>query len=301
MPRVVACDNNLPMRFLLLAATIPCLAAGPPSVDSLATKCQASVSYYAKNLETRAAFGLREDERVRTASTIKLPIMAGVFAAVDAGRGKLTDELIVTKEDKVGGSGVLGGFSDGAKLRLQDLILLMIVLSDNTATNMILEKYPADLINSYAADLGLRNTKVLRKILKGEIAAGYAKEGKMEEFRPFGFGVSTPKEMVLLLEKLERGEVVSAERSKAMIEILKQQQDNAGLQRRTTFPVASKAGALDKLRSDVGIIYAPWGRIAMAITVDDIPPGGYKPDHPGLLCIADISKAIVDYWKPNAK
>ena len=71
------------------------------------------------------------------------------------------------------------------------------------------------------------------------------------------------------------------------------------MQRRVDFPMATKAGALERLRSDAGIVYAPWGRIAMAITVDDLPPSGYKPDNPGLLCIADISAAIVDGWRPG--
>jgi hypothetical protein len=120
----------------------------------------------------------------------------------------------------------------------------------------------------------------------------------MQEFQRFGLGVSTPKDMVDLLEKIEKGEMVSREASKQIIAILKRQQDNAGIQRRVNFPVASKAGALEKLRSDVGIVYAPWGRIAMAITVDNLPASGYKPDNPGLLCIADLSAAFVDGSRP---
>lgn len=256
-------------------------------------KCQGVASLYAKNLDTGETFGIRETERVRTASTIKLPILAGVYAAVADGKGKLIDELTLTAEEKVSGSGVLQGLSDGVKLPLQDVLHLMIVLSDNAATNMVLDKYPADLINAYLVKFGLKQTKVLRKIMRGEVATGHSREGKKEEFQRFGLGVSTPKEMVDLLEKLDNGQIVSEEASKEVMATLKRQQDNAGIQRRLHFPVASKAGALEKLRSDVGIVYAPWGRIAMAITVEDLPPMGFKPDNGGLLCIADLSEALV--------
>lgn len=278
-------------RLLTALLLAPCLLADSAAI---AAKCSGKVNLYAKNLDTGKTFGIREDERVRTASTIKLPILAGVFAAIAAGKGGLTDEITLTKDEQVSGSGILRGFSPGVKLPLRDVLLLMIVLSDNTATNMTLERYPADLINGYLSKFGLKETKVLRKILGEGAPTGHSKEGKLEEYRRFGLGVSTPREMVMLLEKLERGEIVSPEASKEMISILRKQQDNAGMQRYLTVPVASKAGALERLRSDVGIVYAPAGRVAMAITVDDLPASGYKPDNPGLLCIADLSRSLVE-------
>jgi beta-lactamase class A len=283
------------MLHLFLLVALPCFGADLAArISPIAAKCRGDVSLYAKNLDTGETFGIRETERVRTASTIKLPILAAVYAAVAENKGKFTDELTLTEAEKVSGSGVLEGLSDGVRLPLKDVLHLMIVLSDNTATNMVLEKFPADLINAYLVEFGLKETKVLRKILRGEIPSGHSREGKREEFQRFGLGVSTPKEMVDLLEKLEKREIVSREASKQIIATLKRQQDNAGIQRRVDFPIASKAGALEKLRSDIGIVYAPWGRIAMAITVDDLPPSGYKPDNPGLLCIADLSAILVD-------
>jgi beta-lactamase class A len=101
--------------------------------------------------------------------------------------------------------------------------------------------------------------------------------------------------MVTILERLERGELVSPEGSREMIEVLKRCQDDTGIRRR--FPgvtVANKTGALDALRSDVGIIYSKGGRIAMAITVDGIPKVNYAPDNPGSLLIADLAQVLVD-------
>jgi beta-lactamase class A len=77
---------------------------------------QCTVSLYAKNLDTGAAYGLREGERVRTASTIKLPVMAAVFAAVDRGEAKWTDEMVLRDAAKVPGAGILQDLSDGTRL-----------------------------------------------------------------------------------------------------------------------------------------------------------------------------------------
>jgi hypothetical protein len=106
--------------------------------------------------------------------------------------------------------------------------------------------------------------------------------------------------MVIILEKLERGEIVSAEASREIIAILKRCQDDSGIRRRVGhIPVANKTGSLDALRSDVGIVYSKGGRIAMAITVDGIPKSDYTPDNVGSLMIADLAKILVDGLKTN--
>src|ERR1039457_5195893 len=97
-----------------------------------------TVSLYAKNLDTGESVGIRQAESVRTASTIKLPILLTVFDQVAAGKAKWTETLPITAQDKVSGSGIIGNeLSDGVQLPLRDVVHLMIVLSDNSATNMI--------------------------------------------------------------------------------------------------------------------------------------------------------------------
>jgi len=255
-----------------------------------------TVTLYAKNLDTGATVGIHEADAVRTASTIKLAILASVFDAVAHHRAEWTEFLTLTQKEKVEGSGVLGSeFSNGVRLPLRDVVHLMIVLSDNTATNMILERFPADEINAYLDRIGIKTTRALRKILKGETAAGISEAGKLPQNRKYGLGVSSPRDMVTMLEKMERGELVSPDASKEMIAILKRCQDNGGIRRRMgNLTVANKSGALAALRSDVGIVYSPAGRIAMAITVDGIANADWTPDNPGLLMIADLAKLLVD-------
>lgn len=234
---------------------------------------------YAKNLDTGKEYGLRADEQVRTASTIKLPIMTEVFHQIAEGKINWTDEFTLTKQNKQGGSGTLGELSDGTKIDLKSATNLMIVVSDNTATNLILDKVSSNNVNAFMESLGLKNTKSLRKIGGG----GDAKAFDEPLNKLFGIGVSSPRDMGVLLEKLERGEVVSKEASAEMIAILKRQQYTDGIGRNLldTVPVASKSGALDRLRSDVGIVYTRRGRIVMAITVDDMPVIHYSMDNAG--------------------
>jgi beta-lactamase class A len=247
---------------------------------------------YAKNLDTGKEYALRADEQVRTASTIKLPIMTEVFRQVAQGKLKWTDEIILTKQVKQGGSGILSEFADNTKIDLKTAVNLMIVVSDNTATNLVIDRVSADSVNEFMDTLGIKQTRSLRKIGGG----GDSKAASEPLNKLFGIGVSSPRDMARLLEKLERGEVVSKEASAEMIAILRRQQYTDGIGRNLldTVPVASKSGALDRLRSDVGIVYTRRGRIVMAITVDDMPIVHYSMDNAGNQLIWRLSQILQD-------
>ncbi len=260
-------------------------------VRTEAVKIKGKVSIYAKNLETGEAYSLNADDRVRTASTIKLPIMVAVFALVADGKAAWTDELTLTASNKVQGSGILLEFGEGHKLTLRDAVNLMIVVSDNSATNMVLDAITADEVNARMDALGLKQTRSLRKIGGG----GSSKAGDDPANKGFGIGVSTPREMVTLMEKLDRGEVVSAAASKEMIDLLKRQQYRDGIGRNMLGTViAGKPGALDRLRSEAGIIFSPRGRIAMAITIDDLPDIQWTVDNPALVLLSHLSEILVE-------
>lgn len=247
---------------------------------------------YAKNLDTGKDYALRADEQVRTASTIKLPIMTEVFHQVAQGKIKWTDEIVLTKEKKQGGSGILFEFSDNTKIDLRTAVNLMIVVSDNTATNLVLDKVGADNVNDFVESLGLHQTRSMRKIGGG----GDSKASNDPRLKLFGLGASSPREMVKLLEMLENGQIVSKDASTEMLNILKRQQFKDGIGRGLpdTIPSASKSGALDRLRSDVGIIYTRRGRIAMAITTDDMQEVAYTQENPGLKMLWKLSQILQD-------
>jgi len=287
----------------LLAVIIPAALSAQTLQDALRARIgdfQGTVTLYAKNLDTGAAAGIREADPVRTASTIKLPILCAVFDQVARGQARWDERLTVTASAKVSGSGVLGTeFSEGVQLPLSDVGHLMIVLSDNTATNMILDRFTADAVNQYLDRIGIATTRSLRKV-RGDgaqlkAAEGWSAAGKLPENQKYGIGVSTPRDMVVILERLNRGEIVSPEASKEILAILKRCQDGTGVRRRLAgLTIANKTGALDALRSEVALVESPGGRIAMAITVDGMPKPDWTPDNPGLLLIADLARLIVN-------
>lgn len=232
---------------------------------------------------------------MQTASSIKLPIMIGVYTAVAEGKARWTDTSTLSKENKVPGSGVLQEMSDGATYNLLDLLRFMILLSDNTATNLVLDHVSGNSVNAVMDKLGMKNTRSLRKILsRDNVPHGQSDAFSDPQFKGFGIGVTTPREMVSLLERLYKGELVSREASSEMLEIMKKQHGREGMPRR--FPgidVADKPGALDHFRGDVGIVYSQSGPIAIAIACEDIPIVDWTPDAPAYLAIADLSQILV--------
>jgi beta-lactamase class A len=246
---------------------------------------------YARNLDTGATYSLNGDERVRTASTIKLAVMVEAFARVAEERAKWTDEIIMTKEKKQPDGGVLQELADGTRLTLRDAVNLMIVVSDNTGANLTLDLLTTDAVNARMDSLGLTKTRSLRKIGGGGESKAYSDPVN----KGFGIGVTTPHEMVSLMEKLERGEVVNAETSHEMIALLKRQQQHQGIGRSLNgVPIASKSGSLDALRSDVAIVYSKRGRIAMAITCDQMPDIDWTDDNPAYHLMSRLSNILVD-------
>ena len=260
-------------------------------IKSRVASFKGHVSLFAKNLDTGQTYSLNADERVKTASTIKIAVMVEAFARVAEGHAKWTDEVILTKEKKYGGSGILYELSDGLHLTLRDAVNLMMLISDNTATNLVLEVLTTDAVNARMESLGLNQIKIMRKVGSG----GESKAGKDPDNKRFGLGMATPREMVLLLEKLERGEVISSAASREMIELMKREQGRYAIGRSLwDVPMASKYGALDRLRSSIGIIYSKKGKIAMAISCDDMPEVMWSVDNPAYVLMSELSEMMIN-------
>ena len=288
---------------LLLIIGIHSLPASADDLEArlreMSQQIDGRVSLYARNLDSGRDVAINADEPVRTASTIKLPIACAVAKFVADGRHAWSDRLTIRAEDKVSGSGVLADFSDGESISLRDATTLMIIVSDNTATNLILDRVGGDPVNEYLASLGLERTRVMRKI-RGDgnqlkPAQGWTREGSRPENQRFGIGVSTPREMVRLLELLEQGKLVDRHSSQVVLQMLERQQYKDGIGRKADpFRVVSKSGSLDALRSDVGIVYTAHGRVAMAITIDGLPQIDSSPDNVAQKWIADVSLVLLE-------
>lgn len=278
---------------LILLICVPAVAQSrlDNQVKTLTGSFKGKVSLFAKNLDTGETYALNADERVRTASTIKIAVMIETFARVAEGKIKWTDEVVLTKEKKVSGSGILNELSDGLRLTLRDAVNLMMILSDNTATNLVIDVVTTDAVNARMESLGFKNIKIMRRVGSG----GESVAGKDPENKKYGLGMATPREMVLVMEKLERGEIVSPAVSKEMIDLMKREQGRNAIGRSLwSVPMASKYGALDRLRSAVGILYTKKGKIAMAISCDEMPETMWSVDNPAYLLMSQLSELIAN-------
>ena len=288
-----AAPNSFSQSLALLPSTVDDKLA--PKLDdqvkALVASFKGKVTLYAKNLDTGETYALNADERVRTASTIKIAVMIEAFARVNEGKAKWTDEVVLTKEKKVSGSGILSELSDGLHLTLRDAVNLMMMLSDNTATNLVLDVLTTDAVNARMESLAFKNIKINRKVMSG----GESQAGKDPENKKYGLGFATPHEMVLVMEKLERGEIISPAVSKEMIDLMKREQARYAIGRSLwDLPLASKYGALDRLRSAIGIIYSKKGKIAMAISCDDMPEIMWSVDNPAYVLMSQLSEVLVN-------
>jgi len=156
---------------VLLAVVFVGIQAQAPAAAALDARVRAEISpfkgkvfLFAKNLDTGETYSFNGDDRVRTASTIKVAVMIEAFARVAEGRAKWTDELVLTKAARYGGSGVLPELADGLRLTLRDCVNLMMLVSDNTATNMVLDYLTTDAVNARMNSLGFKSTRIMRRV-----------------------------------------------------------------------------------------------------------------------------------------
>ena len=206
------------------------------SLDSLADAHRGVVGYSIRNLETGERIERRGDETFSTASLIKVPILVTVYDLVEKGMLSLDDELTVLKIDKVPGSGLLQHLHDGMRITVRDAAVLMITISDNTATNLLLDRIIIRRVWDKMEALGLNNTKVHSKSFLRIASVA------MDSSVKYGLGVTTPNEMATLFELMAQGKAVSPAADSAMLAILRLNQEDMMMQRNAGVPAATKGG-----------------------------------------------------------
>ena len=207
------------------------------------------IGCYYRNLVTGETFGYHEDEPMMAASVIKLFVMTEAFARIEEGSLPADKMITVKPEDRVPSCGALTYLHDGIEVTVMDLITLMIILSDNTATNVLIDLLGQDSINSRIRSLGFERTILQRKMFEYEKAA-----------RGFQNYV-TAREVGILLERMYRGTLISPRASARMIEIMKNQQLNHKIPyfiepMEHAPEIAHKTGEDDGITHDVGIVFA---------------------------------------------
>lgn len=203
------------------------------------------LGFYYKNLTTGYEFGIREEEAYLAASVIKLPLYLHILQQCADGKLDMEEVLTVTRVDKMPSCGALTLFTGDVEVNIRTLCRLMIVLSDNTATNKLIGRCTIPGANEGFRAMGLQQT-VLRRLLFDAEASARGLQNTV-----------SPKEMGRLLERLYRNGHVSPEASKeAMDTLLLQQVDHKLGGKLFDAPIAHKTGEDENLSNDVGIVFA---------------------------------------------
>jgi len=297
------CRKTILLMLLSLGAS---LAAEPGALEvKLLPIIQAhkgTVGLAVKNLATGEHYEYQPDRVMETASLIKLAVMVEAYRQSDKKTLDLTKIVTLTREDKVQGAGILTQhFSDGCTLAVKDLVRLMIVYSDNTATNMVLDQVGIKSVNATTMALGLGETRINSQVYKGSKTTV-----DPERSKKYQLGSTSAGETLKLLELIHTKQAASEEGCKRMIEHLKLNDDREMLVRDLpeTAVVAHKTGATNKVRTDAGIFYVPDPTdntkkrtipVAICVLTNGNEDTRWIKDNAAQLTIAAIGKAVWDH------
>ncbi len=226
------------------------------SVRAVVKETDAVVGVAILDLTDQRAFYLNADATYPTASTIKIAVLAELYRQNERGSGaKLGDLYTVNAKDGVGTEGILQAMSAGvSRITNRDLALLMVSLSDNSATNVLIDRVGMDNVNAWLAQLGLERTRLRRHML--DVKA--AQEGREN--------TATPRELITMLRAIHEGRVFGKATTEEFTKMLSTQKSSY-IPRLlpVDMMIANKPGSLDAVRNDAGIVFVPGRPFAIAV------------------------------------
>lgn len=272
-------------------------------LDAMAKSHRGHIAIFAKNLKTGQTAAVDADEEVATASVIKLPILIEAMCQVKAGKHTLEDPIVLKDSDKVKGSGVLQFLHGGLQLTLEDTMSLMMMLSDNTGANLMMEAVGIPNVNARLKQMGLNHTYLYKEIYKkatGPLPADYKK---------FGLGKTTAREMAASMESVARCDLGDPKLCDKMVSMMENQQYRNMIARdletvdttETPSTIAAKLGQLDDVRNEVALVKTPGASIVISAFTWDNQDQRWTPDNEAEVLIGKMARRIVDEWgKPAA-
>ena len=286
-----------------------------PTVEAAIARVPGEVGVAAKHLDSLEELHYNSDRVFFPASTFKVPILAELYRQVDKGVIDPKQRLELTDKFRAPGSGVLKQIGSGLRPTVHDLAMLMIIISDNTATDMLYDLVGRERLNKTMRDLGLTktnlpmscrellysvcgvetddiplgNSQVTARLVREEIVPGAA---ALSQDRG---DVSSPHDMMRLLEIIYNGQMHSPESRDAMMDILGRQQLKNVIPAELPLgtKVAHKTGGFPSVRCDVGIVFSPAGPYIVAIMAKNVTE---MKSIDGLL--ATVSRAVYDRFNP---
>jgi beta-lactamase class A len=260
------------------------------TLDDVARAHHGVLGYTVLNLDTGERLSLRGDETFPTASLIKVPILVTLYDLAAQKQISLDDPLTVLKIDQVPGSGVLQFMKPGMALTVNDAANLMIILSDNTATNLLLDRIAIRRVWQKMEALGLPHTKVHAKVFQRFTSVA------MDSSVKYGLGVTTPNEMAHLFELLAQGRAVNPAADSAMLAILANNADGEQMQRYVEgLTVPHKTGSTDSVRTECALFRLQSRVVACGLTKQNTDTR-YMPDNEAHIALGKIGLAVVGAW-----
>ncbi|MGA8742530.1 MAG: serine hydrolase [Terracidiphilus sp.] len=278
-------------------------------IKTIAAAHHGRVAIYAHNLRTGQTASLLPDEPVQTASVIKMGILLDAAEQIRAGKATLDERIVLTKPNQVAGSGVLGELTPPIAFTLGDVLTLMVVLSDNTATNLAIDRLGLAHINATLRAAGLNQTVLYKKVYVP------ATDPMPPDQPKFGLGKTTAREMASIMERfatchlaLDNSAPLPADGKicGAILGKLRNQQDRDSLPRyletldtsEAGSAIGNKTGALNQVRNDVAIISTKAGLVVIAAFTWENADQRWTGDNQAEQTLGKLGKAIVDRWSP---
>jgi beta-lactamase class A len=266
------------------------------AVERITRSVNATWGIYIKCLETSEEVALNSTQQMDTMSTIKIPLMVEAFRQIEAGKFALSDRVKLRDEDKRPGTGIIRSLDAGADLSIKDLITLMIIVSDNSATDLMFAKVGGiDPVNRLMSEYGLTQTRAtapssiwFAALRSAKSPADFHREAKHP------YGLSSPRDMAVLLEKIKTGQAVSKDASDQMLQMMRGQLSTTRLPKYvSTFRIPHKTGDfLPYIGNDVGIFESPRRNIVVSVfTANHFGEGAILED-----AIGRIGQQVADYF-----
>jgi beta-lactamase class A len=242
------------------------------NIEQIARSVDTSWGIYIKCLDTNEEIAINADRVMDTMSVIKIPLMVEAFRQIEAGKFSLKDRYTLREADKRPGTGVIRSMDDGAVLTIKDLLTLMTIVSDNTATDVMFAKVGGtEPVNQLMKNYGLNTIRAtgtadvwFKALAAAPSSADFHNEGKTP------FGLSSPRDMGRLLEKIALGEAVSKTASAQMIQIMNGQIYRTRIPKYVVgFQTPHKTGDMVPfIANDVGLLINSKHRIVVSIFTD---------------------------------
>jgi beta-lactamase class A len=286
------------------ARSAPTPATSAPAADTVGLRAalERTVEGYGgvvgvavRDLGSGRTVSIRGDEPFPAASLIKVHVLVTLMEEVHAGRVRFEEPITMIDRDRVGGTGVLRQMGSGHRVSVEEAARLMITVSDNVATNLLLDKLDIRTVWAAMEARGLPRSKIHSKTFRRETSVA------MDSSVKYGLGVTTPDETMRLFTLLHEGRAVSPALDSVALAILRGTEDGSMLRRWLPdgTPVAHKSGAIDRARNDCGILYGPAAPVAVCVMTRDNQDTSYAFDAAPHRLVARVGREVFRHFNPG--